>query len=79
MKALDHTGKVIELAKDCACVTHDGPHWLHANDAWHAANRKLLDDGNGNGFVAEEAARLEEKIAMMKHHGLHSIIREGSE
>lgn len=35
-------GRVIVLEKDCGCLGHDGPHWLHMNDLWRASNRTLL-------------------------------------
>jgi hypothetical protein len=24
-------GRVVELSRDCDCLTHDGPHWLHTD------------------------------------------------
>ena len=35
---------------DCACITHNGPHYLHMDAFWKSANHELL----------EQAARYEE-------------------
>lgn len=29
IKARLESGQVVVLEKDCHCITHDGPHWLH--------------------------------------------------
>ena len=54
-------GQIVALKKDCDCLTHDGPHWLHANLLWKQRNLRILDsDGQlaGLAFAREEAARL---------------------
>lgn len=51
MKAQLADGTVIELAKDCDCITHAGPHWLYAdalakaeNDRFAAVVERMLGD-----------------------------------
>jgi len=29
MKARLTDGSIVDLPRDCDCLTHDGPHWLH--------------------------------------------------
>lgn len=41
MKARLTDGSVVELAKDCDCITHDGPHWLHYDALWRAINQEI--------------------------------------
>ena len=31
MRARLTDGSVVELAQDCDCVIHEGPHWLHSD------------------------------------------------
>lgn len=33
--------------KDCGCITHEGPHWLHIDYIDHAHNLKLLERALG--------------------------------
>jgi hypothetical protein len=47
------------VTKDCQCITHDGPHWLHMDSYTRASNRELLDYAKK---LAEEA-----KTAMDAH------------
>lgn len=88
MKAVRQDGHTIELEKDCNCVTHEGPHWLHADELWRQKNRKLLEIANDasielmrrysalSGHATEEEARLDEKARMMKRHGIAELICE---
>lgn len=47
-----------ENARDCPCVTHTGPHFLHMQRLWKTRNHRL---GFGSpGFIAEESRRLSE-------------------
>lgn len=38
VKAELEDGSIVELEKECDCVTHDEPHWIHENDL----TKKLL-------------------------------------
>lgn len=64
------SGEVIPLGKDCSCVTHAGPHWLHADQMWKEANKAILAQGQTmlacQGFAVEESARLREKAWQME-------------
>ncbi|MGE5584433.1 MAG: hypothetical protein ACM309_02685 [Bacillota bacterium] len=80
------------LAKECDCVTHDGPHWLHMDRLWHKKNRQLLQEANRlaehgermgavllmEAFCTQELARLQEKECQMRLRGLTGM-PEGEE
>lgn len=67
-------------AKDCACATHEGPHWLHMDALWRARNRAILQRmrdalAAGNhwdaslaafAFAREEECRLAEKALHLR-------------
>lgn len=42
MRALLTNGEIVELAKDCNCITHEGPHWLHMSQIDKELNHKVL-------------------------------------
>jgi hypothetical protein len=72
-------GTVREAVKDCDCLTHDGPHWIHMDNYWRGRNEELLALRDGlavRGFIAEDMARLEAKANMMKYLGIEKIIHE---
>lgn len=77
MKAMLSNGSVIELKKDCECLAHDGPHWLHTDETRRLANKKLLEMGSFlacQGFAVEEQSRLRDKMAKMQALGIAEII-----
>lgn len=58
-----------DLTKDCGCVTHGGPHWLHTDRLWRERNRALLVQAGAttdpvaslqayHAYLTEEHARL---------------------
>ena len=67
-------GTIVEAEKDCRCVTHEGPHWIHMDDLWKSMNRDMLQ-ASPRGFIAEECARLRQKAYDMKFYGIAEIIR----
>ena len=75
MKAELLTGEIVELPKDCGCVIHEGPHWLHMDDVRHDLNRRLLDT-SPMGFAIEEQARLGDKLHEMTTRGIKRLIKE---
>lgn len=53
-------GRIVAAEKDCQCVTHDGPHWVHQDDLWKSRNREFLSNETVLGGMAhakEDAAR----------------------
>ena len=68
------SGKTIKAEKECTCITHDIPHWLHMDSIWKRQNRKLLEDINPIGFAFEEMHRLNEKIWQMKKRHIEEVI-----
>lgn len=87
MMAELNDGSVVELPKDCGCITHEGPHWLHANDLWRDRNRSLMGTARApsadparrmlamQGLAREEMARLAEKGRLFERHGIARLIR----
>jgi hypothetical protein len=75
MKAITTTGDTIELVKDCDCVTHNGPHWLHMNDFDKHRNSEMLERGNYRGHIECELRRLEELEHNMTSRGIVEIVR----
>lgn len=55
------------FARDCQCVTHDGPHWLHMQLMDRAALKRLAKGAAMTPalahHIAREAARLEGELA----------------
>jgi hypothetical protein len=76
------TGEVIVLKKDCECVIHDGPHWLHMDDLDKRLNAPLRAramQGESLAFHAyaeAELRRLDEKRRNMERQHIVEIIRE---
>ncbi len=91
MMAKLNDGSVVELPKDCDCITHEGPHWLHANDLWRGRNRSLMDNARDQaadpvrrmlamqGLAREEMARLAEKGRLFERHGIARLIRAANQ
>lgn len=75
------------LERDCDCVTHTNPHWLHMNDFDWSANLNLLEKAVSmvaskhvdyieafmRRFCELEARRLQEKAHYMTLYGIERI------
>jgi hypothetical protein len=85
---------VVELVKDCGCVTHEGPCWLHYDHLIRTQNRRLLaslqaqaagptDVGMWavlcDAYMREEMVRLREKRQEMERQGIVELLRAGEE
>ena len=78
-------GSVRPLEKDCGCVTHDGPHWLHMDRVSRELNYKKLHEikigdepmaSLAMGAIArEEEARLDRKLFEMKGRGIVRLLK----
>ena len=68
-------GSLVGPPKDCSCATHEGPHWLYADDLYREANQKLLQSGCTSGFAIEEQARLQSKLNRMDAKRIVEILR----
>lgn len=78
MQARLKDGSIVDLHKDCSCVTHEGPHWIHADDLYHQANQMLLNVCTrlaSAGFAIEEQVRLQRKLQIMNAKGIVEILR----
>lgn len=72
MRAELTNGETIELTKDCECVTHDGPHWLHMDRLWHDRNMQLLD-GEWSQQKAIALATVELQRLLKKGSNMHRL------
>lgn len=88
MKAELTTGQVITLEKNCDCIDHNEPHWVHMDRVTHALNKKGLDPAGKDrfqqwlgtlGYAKEEEARLGEKLRMFNNLGIVRLIEEPSD
>ena len=68
-------GTIIELVKDCECVHHTGPHWLHLDDLDKRRARELLDQGCTQAHIIVELERLDRKLFEMESRGIEEILR----
>lgn len=70
-------GSIIEAVKDCECLFHEGPHWLHMDEIWREKNRNILANGGLSAVLAyprEEFRRLESKNREMDALGIVETI-----
>ncbi|MCX7100987.1 MAG: hypothetical protein NTX38_05710 [Methylobacter sp.] len=78
MQARLKDGSIVDLLKDCSCVTHEGPHWIHADNLYREANKLLLNTCTrlaSAGFAIEEQVRLQRKLQIMNAKGIVEILR----
>lgn len=76
MKAVQYDGSIVELKKECDCITHEEPHWLHMDKYYRDKNQQHLEAGNFFAYTQEEEARLVEKLRNFKRLGIIRIIIE---
>ena len=68
-------GSIVRAEKDCSCVTHDGPHWLHMDDLDKKRVQPFYESKQGFAIVALELHRLREKARYMEAHHIDEVIR----
>lgn len=80
-KAKLKNGEVVNLEKECDCIIHDEPHWIHADRIWKQSNRGSLNLGRLSnsyhtlrGFAIEELMRLKQKEYEMRCKKIVEII-----
>jgi len=78
MKAELTNGTTIELVKDCECLTHDGPHWVHMDRLWYERNMALLNgewsQQKAFALASQELHRLTDKRRTMERLGIKRIV-----
>ena len=82
MKARLANGQIITLEKDCGCIIHEGPHWLHMDEVSRKLNYQILERGGqfaGIAFAREERVRLQNKERNMTTRNIVEIIREDTD
>lgn len=60
-------GSIRKLEKDCGCVIHDGPHWVHRD----LVSRRIHE---ARGDVDGEIARLDQKMREMENAGIVRLL-----
>lgn len=82
IRARLQNGETVPLEKDCGCVIHDGPHWLHMDDVDERLNRPLRERAmRGESMVVIQAyaqaelRRLREKGREMARRNIVEILR----
>ncbi len=77
MKARLENGSIVTLEKDCSCIDHEGPHWLHSDHLFHQLNLQLLGPGQlqTKAFAIEEQARLTRKLSIMKAKRIAELLQ----
>lgn len=55
-------GTEIELEKDCGCITHEGPHWLHMDRLTHSLNIGMLPTEESTEGIAVAHCFIESEI-----------------
>lgn len=74
------SGETITLAKDCDCVMHEGPHWLHMDEVDKRLNTPLRERAMQGellavkAFVEAELRRLGSKRREMERLKIAEII-----
>ena len=74
VKARLTTGEIIELPKDCECITHEGPHWLHLDRIDRQRAAEALESGAYTRHIALSLERLQRKEAHMVRLGIEEIL-----
>lgn len=74
-------GSIVTAEKDCDCIAHDGPCWLHYDQLLEKMNKKYFnpEKPTAQGFRAlaiEESMRLRDKLWEMECRGIVEIIHE---
>jgi hypothetical protein len=77
MKARLEDGSIVTLEKDCSCIDHEGPHWLHSDHLFRQLNLQLLGRGQlpTMAFTIEEQARLSRKLSIMKAKRIAELLQ----
>ena len=79
MRARLTSGEVVTLPKDCACRTHEGPHWLYLDEWERTEASRALKAQDLFEHIFIEQARLQAKAWHMQHQGIVELIPDGSE
>ena len=76
MRAELESGKIIDLVRDCECITHDGPHWLHMDQLSKQRNYK-----NHQWALESEPPKTNQRLYALQNairsYALHESIRLG--
>ncbi|MBC8488474.1 MAG: hypothetical protein H8D45_20800 [Bacteroidetes bacterium] len=63
-------GNIIQLKKECGCIIHNEPHWIHMDRLIHKRNKQHLDNAKNKHSLRAvallETERLKEKEYQFK-------------
>lgn len=78
MKVELKSGEIVTIEKDCECITHNGPHWVHMDRTWKKMNQEMPATSplTLHARAEAEVRRLDEKGRMMKSLGIVRLIAE---
>ena len=80
MKARLKSGEIVTLEKECSCINHNEPHWVHMDGIWKKNNWREGPQGRTflwcMGVAQEESVRLKEKLREMERRGIVELIEE---
>ena len=82
MLAMLNTGEFVTLDKECACLHHEGPHWLHMSKVSRSLNLKIGERGGqlaNYAFAKAEIRRLDELLYEMRIRDIAEIVNGLSE
>ncbi len=74
---LTQDGRTIPLEKECDCIIHEEPHWIHMDSLKHKLNQKYLEKPtqlNMQALSILESARLKEKEFHFNRLGIAQIM-----
>jgi len=74
---LTQDGTTIPLEKDCDCIIHEGPHWIHMDRLKYQLNQKYREKPtklNMQALAILESARLSEKEFHFNRLGITKIL-----
>ena len=74
MRAKLTSGEVVTLPKDCACQTHEGPHWLYLDEMERAEASRALKAHDLFEVIFIEQVRLKAKVWNMERQGIVDLI-----
>jgi hypothetical protein len=89
-KAKLTNGNIVQLERDCTCITHRNPHWVHMDNLSRLLNQPLfnrlkndIETNNHHDVVMvqraisiEEVVRLKEKRLNMERLGIVELFHE---
>lgn len=75
-KAKLEDGTIIQLERDCECITHRNPHWVHSDNFHREQNRKAIEPILPGNLPDQISATFRDwAYALMDWHAKAELIR----